>query len=68
MAALSEGSKNLIQNANHIAYFMRGAVQYKDVLDETFFERNEQIEFINERLKNESKKAKDSKGHLPPIY
>ena len=68
MRALSTGSKNLIQNAIHISYFMRGAIQYESVLDRTFFERNEMIEYINERLKNESKKTKDSKGQLPPIY
>jgi len=68
MYALRKGSKNLIQSAIHISYFMRGSIQYEDVLERTFFERNEMINYINDRIKNESQKYKESKGQLPPIY
>lgn len=68
MKALQKGSRNLIQNAIHISYFMRGGIQYEDVLERTFFERSEMIEYINDRIKYESQKCKESKGQLPPIY
>lgn len=47
---------------------MRGGVQYEDILDRTFYERKMMMEYINERLQYETKKLKDTKGKLPPIY
>lgn len=60
--------RNLVKSAIHLAYFMRGSVQYDDVLDKTFFERKMMQEFINDRIEFENKKLKDSKGKLPPVY
>jgi len=60
--------QNLIKSAIHLAYFMRGGVQYEDILDRTFYERKMMMEYINERLQYETKKLKDTKGKLPPIY
>lgn len=68
MAALNEGSRNLLRSAIHISYFMRGSVQYEDVLERTYLERSEMLEYINKRLQYESDKCKDTKGQLPPIY
>jgi len=68
MKALQKGSRNLIQSAIHISYFMRGGIQYEDVLERTFFERSEMIDYINDRIKRESEKCRESKGKLPPIY
>jgi hypothetical protein len=68
MNALKTGNRNLIKSAIHIAYFMRGGVQYEDVLERSYFERNEMIDYINERLKSEAEKCKESKGKLQANY
>jgi len=47
---------------------MRGGIQYDDVLDRTYFERKLMLDYINERIEYEIKKAKDSKGKFPPLY
>lgn len=68
MKALQKGSDNLIQSAIHIAYFMRGGIQYGDLLERSYYERASMIDYINKRLKYESDKCKDTKGKLPPVY
>ena len=68
MQALETGNHNLIKSAVHIAYFMRGSVQYDDVLEKTYYERSTMIDFINERMQYESDKCKETKGQLQPIY
>jgi hypothetical protein len=68
MHALKTGNRNLIKSAIHISYFMRGGIQYDDVLERTYYERSEMIDYINERLKHEMEKSKETKGKLPPIY
>lgn len=60
--------RNLVKSAIHLAYFMRGSIQYDDVLDKTYFERKMMQDFINERIEFENKKLKESKGKLPPVY
>lgn len=39
-----------------LVYFMRGSIQYRDMLDMTFIERQCVSEFIETRLEAESKK------------
>jgi hypothetical protein len=54
-------AKNLLLNAVELAYFMRGSVQYEQILESTPMEREIMADFINKRLKIESKKPN-------PIY
>lgn len=68
MDALQTGNRNLLKSAIHIAYFMRGGVQYEDVLERSYLERSEMIDYINERLKSEAEKTKESKGKLQANY
>lgn len=68
MTALNKGSENLINSAIHIAYYMRGGIQYDDVLDRTYYERAQMIEYINKRIEYEIEKFKDSKGKIQPTY
>lgn len=46
----------IISSIIQLVYFMRGSVQYRDMLDLTFFERNSISEFIESRLEIELKK------------
>ena len=53
--------KRIINSLIHLVYFMRGSVQYKDMLGLTLFERESMSEFIEHRLEGESKK-------MNPVY
>ena len=47
--------RNIITNCISLVYFMRGAVQYEDMLMRTFAERRLMSDFIENRLEIESK-------------
>lgn len=53
--------KRLISSVIHLVYFMRGSVQYKDMMNLTLFEREAMSEFIDKRIEIESK-------HSHPVY
>lgn len=53
---LDQGIRNLIENVVQIVYFMRGSIQYDDIMFRTPFERQVMEEFIEKRLESESKK------------
>jgi hypothetical protein len=65
---MNKGSDSLMRHAIQLSYYMRGAMQYKDVYDMTYPERANTIKFINSRMEYESNKFKKSKGKIPPIY
>jgi hypothetical protein len=48
--------KQLIENIIRLTYFMRGAIQYSDMMKMTPIEREMVQLFIEERLQTESKK------------
>lgn len=66
--ALNKGTESLVDHAITISYYMRGAQQYDEVFDLTFFERSRMMKFINMRLESEMDKVKKSKGKLNAIY
>lgn len=47
--------KSLIRSLVELAWYMRGGVQYKDLLLTTQFEREVMQEFINHRLEKQQK-------------
>lgn len=49
-------TKRMISRCWEIAYFMRGAVQYEDVLELTHIERKEASDFLEKRMEIEGKK------------
>ena len=49
-------AKNIIESCINITYFMRGGIQYEDVLLRSPTERELFFDFIKERLEQESKK------------
>lgn len=54
---LDRARTNLIQEVISLVYFMRGSVQYRDMMDMSKFERQSIQEFIEKRLDAESKKT-----------
>lgn len=54
---LDQSVRNLIEGVVQIVYFMRGSVQYDDIMFRTPFERQVMEEFISKRLEAESKKS-----------
>lgn len=55
-------ARSLIEEIIKIAYFMRGAIQYNDLLENrTFGERKLMSDFIVDRLNTESKS-------MSPVY
>ena len=46
----------IVDEALELTYFMRGAVQYFDMLEFTYAERQRVANFIERRLKDESAK------------
>lgn len=50
---LRKESRGLLKDAIQLAYFMRGAVQYRDIFSITPPERELMSEFIRERLEQE---------------
>lgn len=55
-SAMAVERTRVISSIVQLVYFMRGSVQYRDMLDMTFFERNSVSEFIESRLEVELKK------------
>ena len=53
--------QRIISSVIQLVYFMRGAVQYKDMMHLTTFEREAMAEFIEKRIEIEGKK-------MYPIY
>lgn len=47
---------NIISNVVELVYFMRGSIQYKDMMNMSLIERQEVSTFIGKRLEVESKK------------
>lgn len=47
--------RSLIKSVIKLVYFMRGAIQYDEMMDRTYIERQLISEFIDERLEQESK-------------
>lgn len=68
MESLERGSEALLNHAIELTYYMRGAVQYQDIMDLTFIERKLMMRFIRNRIKQEMDKVKDSKGRMNAIY
>jgi hypothetical protein len=48
-------AKNLIESAQQISYYSRGAWQYETVLNMSALERDMAVEFINKRLEAAAK-------------
>lgn len=53
---LDDGIQGLIRNVIEIVYFMRGGIQYDDMMWRTPKEKQMFAEFIESRLNSESKK------------
>ncbi len=58
---LKNASKGILQEVIELVYFMRGSIQYDDMMYRTPGERGLISDFIEQRLKSESKKSN-------PIY
>lgn len=58
---MSRERKRIIKSVIQLTYFMRGSIQYKDMLNMSLVERQEVSDFIEKRLEDESKK-------MYPIY
>ncbi len=54
---LNSATKSLIEECISLAYWMRGGIQYDDLLWRTPVERQVMSNFLSERLKSESKKT-----------
>jgi len=54
-------AKELIRSCISLAYFMRGAMPYEELLRRTHIEREMVTEFVNDRLEQESKR-------MNPVY
>jgi hypothetical protein len=53
---LHRETKSIIDSSIQLAYFMRGAMKYNDILySMSYVERDMASEFINKRLEQESK-------------
>lgn len=48
--------KRLLRSIVQLVYFMRGSIQYNDMLNMSLVERETVNDFIQERLETESKK------------
>ena len=58
---MSSERRGLIAKVVQLAYFMRGAIQYSDLMRLTYVERDEIDHFIEKRLESEG-------GRLYPQY
>lgn len=54
---LRKSADNLFDEIIALTYFMRGAIQYEDMFNCTFYERRRIEQFIENRLKIEGKKT-----------
>ena len=53
---LNRDTKTIINNAIQLAYFMRGAMIYNDIMyTMSFVERDMAMAFVNDRLESEGK-------------
>lgn len=53
---LENDRRNIIEGLIQLTYFMRGAIQYDDMKNMTYVERQLVSDFINQRLEQEAKK------------
>ncbi len=53
--------QRIISSVIQLVYFMRGAVQYRDMMNMSMFEREAIAEFIEKRIEAEGKK-------MYPVY
>lgn len=53
--------RRLLEDVIQLVYFMRGSIQYKDMMNMTMVERQAVSEFIEKRLELEAKK-------MYPVY
>ncbi len=60
-AGLEGDARALLREVTELVYFMRGSVQYDDMLRRTYAERQIFQDFVRERLEAESKK-------MYPVY
>lgn len=49
-------AEKTIKAVIQLVYFMRGAIQYRDMMDMTFIERQQVNDFIETRLESEAKR------------
>lgn len=68
MESLEKGTDTLMDHAINIAYYMRGAIQFEEIFERTYYERMKIVQFIKKHLDAESEKVKKSKGKLHAIY
>ena len=55
-ARLNRDTKTILNNSIQLAYFMRGAMDYNDIMySMSYVERDMAMEFVNERLEAEGK-------------
>lgn len=50
------GRTKIVDEAVELTYFMRGAIQYHDMFETTYHERQRMNAFIEKHLKNEAAK------------
>ncbi len=53
---MSRERTRIIKSVVQLVYFMRGSIQYNDMMNMSFVEREIISNFIEERLENENKK------------
>ena len=53
---LNKSARILIRSVVELVYYMRGSIQYDDMMWRTPFEREVMAEFIKDRLEKEAKK------------
>lgn len=54
-SSLKAASQSIIDSIIEIAYYMRGAIQYEDLMWRTPGERDRFVKFITKRLKDQAK-------------
>lgn len=54
--SLNQSVRDLIESVVQVIYFMRGSIQYDDMMWRTPLERQIFAEFVEKRLESESKK------------
>lgn len=58
---MNTARENIIESAISLVYFMRGSVQYVDILQLSYYERHAMSRFIEKRLEQEQEK-------MYPVY
>ncbi|MGZ8924648.1 MAG: hypothetical protein ACXW2E_02070 [Nitrososphaeraceae archaeon] len=58
---MNKERRRILRSIIQLVYFMRGSIQYKDMLNMSLVEREEVGDFIEKRIEQESKK-------MYPIY